>query len=336
MDQNPNPARLVDTFGRAITYMRISVTDRCNLRCVYCLPEDGVKWLSEEETLSPDEIVQVVKTVARMGVNKIRLTGGEPLVRPEILEIIRQIAEVKEINDLCLTTNGMLLEKLAEPLAKAGLHRVNISLDTLDPEKFKKVTRFGDLSRVWKGIQAAEQAGLTPVKLNAVIVGGFNDDEIIKLASLSSDHPWHVRFIELMPFSNEQNWRLGYPEANERYISVQKMHDILQPLQLEPVLIADTIGPERTFKIPGAPGTVGFISPIGENFCNQCNRLRLTAGGLLRSCLLVDHEISIKEALNSGENLENYLIKAVQEKPEGHQVRQHQYPSSLCMSQIGG
>jgi GTP 3',8-cyclase len=327
---------LIDPFGRAITYLRISVTDRCNLRCAYCLPESGVKWLPDVTLLTADEIIRVAQAGARLGINKIRLTGGEPLVRPDVLEIVKRIKEIPGVTDLSLTTNGMLLEKLSKPLFESGLDRVNISLDTLDPVKFKNITRLGDFQKVWNGILAAEAVGLAPIKLNAVVVGGINQDEIPALASLSIEHPWHVRFIELMPVANEQEWGDGLPSVSGRYISVQKMHAILEPLKMETMVIEKSVGPERTFKIPGALGTVGFISPLGENFCNKCNRLRLTADGWLRSCLLVDKEISLREALMTGADLETFISKAVSEKPEGHQLKSHNCPDARHMSQIGG
>ena len=327
---------LFDSFGRAITYLRISVTDRCNLRCAYCLPESGVKWMPEDVLLSADEIVRVAQAAARMGIFKIRLTGGEPLVRPDVLEIVQRIKEIPGVTDLSLTTNGMLLEKLSKPLFEAGLDRVNISLDTLDPVKFKKVTRLGDFQRVWNGILAAEAAGLDPIKLNAVVVGDLNQDEIPALASLTIEHPWHVRFIELMPVANEQDWGNGLPSVSERYVSVQKMHAMLEPLKMEALMIDNAVGPERTYKIPGALGTVGFISPLGEQFWNKCNRLRLTADGWLRSCLLVDKEISLREALKNGADLESFISKAVSEKPEGHKLKSHNCPDARHMSQIGG
>ena len=327
---------LIDPFGRAITYLRISVTDRCNFRCVYCLPESGVKWMPDEVLLSTDEIVRVAQAAARLGIYKIRLTGGEPLVRPDVLEIVKRIKEIPGVTDLSLTTNGMLLDKLSKPLFEAGLDRVNISLDTLNPEKFKKVTRFGDFQKVWQGILAAEAAGLKPIKLNAVVVGGLNEDEVLAMASLSIEHPWHVRFIELMPVANKQDWGNGLPSVNERYVSVQIMHALLEPLKMEPLIVENSIGPERTFKVPGALGTVGFISPLGDHFCSKCNRLRLTADGWLRSCLLVDKEISLKEALKNGADLESFITQAVIEKPEGHKLKSHNCPEARHMSQIGG
>lgn len=327
---------LIDHFGRSITYLRISVTDRCNLRCAYCLPASGVQWMSNDLLLTADEIVRVAETAAGLGITKIRLTGGEPLVRSDILDIVKRIAKIPQIKDLSMTSNAMLLEKMAKPLAEAGLNRVNISLDTLNAEKFNRVTRFGDFSRVWRGILAAEEAGLAPIKLNTVVVGGFNDDDIHDLASLTLEHPWHVRFIELMPVANEEDWGGGLPPVNERYVTTKTMFNHLLDLNLQPVELSGNNGPERGFQSPGAPGVVGFISPLSEQFCNKCNRLRLTADGRLRSCLLVDKEISIREVLRSGGDLSAILEKAVEEKPKGHELGIHNCPDARCMSQIGG
>jgi cyclic pyranopterin phosphate synthase len=327
---------LIDPFGRAITYLRISITDRCNLRCAYCQPAAGLQGLANDELLSIDEIIRVAEAAASLGINKVRLTGGEPLVRSDIVEIVSRIAKIQGINDLSLTSNAILLGSMAQRLADAGLNRVNISMDTLNAEKFHRVTRLGDFSTVWKGILAAEAAGLTPIKLNTVVVGGFNDDEVPALARLSIEHQWHIRFIELMPVANEQDWGDGLPPVEERYFSVQKMHKILSDLMLIPVETPAGSGPERTFHIPGALGTVGFISPLGDHFCNKCNRLRLTADGRLRSCLLVDKEISIREALKQGKDLKTFIEKAVAEKPKGHGLESHNCPEARCMSQIGG
>jgi len=327
---------LIDPFGRAITYLRISVTDRCNLRCAYCLPASGVQWLPAETLLTLEDIVRVAQTAANAGITKIRLTGGEPLVRSDIVEIVHRIAAIPGLNDLSLTTNGLLLEALAQPLADAGLKRVNISLDTLDAERYHRITRFGNLTAVWKGIEAAEAAGLRPIKLNTVVVNGFNEDEIPSLARLTMEHPWRVRFIELMPLSNQQDWGNGFPPLPERYYPVQKMHEKLADLNLVPVPASPGGGPERTFRIPEALGTLGFISPLGDHFCATCNRLRLTADGRLRSCLLLDNEISIHAALHSGADLAALLQKAVSEKPKGHELATHNCPESRCMSQIGG
>jgi cyclic pyranopterin phosphate synthase len=327
---------LIDPFGRAITYLRISITDRCNLRCAYCQPASGLQGLANDELLSIDEILRVAEAAASLGINKVRLTGGEPLVRSDIVEIVSRVAKIQGINDLSLTTNAILLGPMAQRLADAGLNRVNISMDTLNAEKFHRVTRLGDFMTAWKGILAAEAAGLNPIKLNTVVVGGFNDDEIPALARLSIEHRWHIRFIELMPVANQQDWGDGLPPVEERYFSVQKMHKVLSDLMLEPVETPTGSGPERTFHIPEALGTVGFISPLGDHFCNKCNRLRLTADGRLRSCLLVDKEISIRDALKQGKDLKTFIEKAVAEKPKGHRLESHNCPEGRCMSQIGG
>ncbi len=327
---------LIDPFGRSITYLRISVTDRCNLRCAYCLPAEGVKWLPNNEILSAEEIIRVAQAAARLGITKIRLTGGEPLVRPEILKIVGEIANIPGINDLSITTNAMLLENMALSLMRAGLRRVNISLDTLAPEKFRQVTRFGSFEKVWRGILAAEAVGLTPIKINTVVVGGFNDEDVYSISELTLSHPWHVRFIELMPVANEKDWGNGLPSVENRYVSVQRMHQMLKDLALEAVESDGFAGPERTFRAKGAIGTIGFISPLGDHFCNKCNRLRLTADGRLRSCLLVDHEISIREALKSGTDLSSFIEQAVLEKPKGHELSKHNCPDARCMAQIGG
>jgi cyclic pyranopterin phosphate synthase len=327
---------LIDPFGRAITYMRISITDRCNLRCAYCQPEGGLAWMPPDSIITEDEIVRVVEAAAALGISKVRLTGGEPLVRPDVIDIVRRIAAIDGIADLSLTSNAILLEEKAKPLADAGLQRVNISMDTLRPDRFHRITRLGSFEKAWKGILAAEAAGLQPIKLNCVVVGGLNDDEVVDLAKLSLAHPWHIRFIELMPVANEQDWGNGLPPVEKRYVSVQKMHEMLASLDLQKEESPATAGPERTFRIPGAPGTVGFISPLGDHFCNKCNRLRLTADGRLRSCLLVDKEISIRDALKNGTDLKSYLEKAVAEKPKGHELADHNCPDARCMAQIGG
>lgn len=327
----------IDPFGRAITYLRISLTDRCNLRCVYCMPQDGLQWQARADQLSVDEIARVVETAAQGGVKRVRLTGGEPLVHPKIVEIVRRIASIKGIEDVSLTTNGMLLEKLAQPLADAGLTRVNISLDSLDADKFKRITRGGDLNRVWRGITAAEQAHLSPLKLNTVIVRGLNADELPALARLTMENDWHVRFIEVMPIGNTQDWGEGFPAPSERYVSVQEMRAALLTFDLRPVTAPIGNGPARTFRIPNALGTVGFISPLGEHFCQNCNRLRLTSDGRLRSCLVIPSEVSLRDAVRSGKPLEEFFQQAIAQKPEHHDLLVAvPAGSQRGMSQIGG
>jgi len=327
---------LTDRFGRPITYLRISVTDRCNLRCVYCLPEAGVQWQPRENQLSAEEISRITEAAAQGGVKRVRLTGGEPLVRLDIVEIVERLASIPGIEEVSLTTNAMLLERLAKPLASAGLKRVNVSLDTLDADKFKRITRGGNIERLWRGIAAAQDAGLAPLKLNTVVVNGLNADELPELVRLTIENSWHVRFIELMPVGNAQTWGDGFPALPDRYIPVQEMQAQLSTFDLQPVTTPIGNGPARTFRIPGALGTVGFISPLGEHFCRNCNRLRLTADGYLRPCLLLDGEVNVRDAVRAGEPLLPFLQQAVDAKPEGHELFLQHYPESRRMAQIGG
>lgn len=327
----------IDPFGRSITYLRISLTDRCNLRCVYCMPREGLQWQPRTDQLSAEEIVQVVATAAQGGVRRVRLTGGEPLVHPHIVEIVRLIASIPNIEEVSLTTNAMMLERLAQPLADAGLGRVNVSLDSLDADKFKRITRGGDLTRVWKGIVAAERAHLAPIKLNTVIVRGLNADELPALAHLTVENDWHIRFIEVMPIGNAQNWGEGFPAPSERYVSVQEMHADLSTFNLQSETTPIGNGPARTYRIPGALGTIGFISPLGEHFCQNCNRLRLTSDGRLRSCLVIPNEVSLREAVRSGKPLEEFFEQAIAQKPEHHDLKiAMPAGSQRGMSQIGG
>lgn len=327
---------LRDTFGRQIEYLRISVTDRCNLRCVYCMPPEGVEKLGHEKIMHFEEIAEVVRVTAQYGVRAVRLTGGEPLVRKNLPRLVEMIAKTPGIEDVSLTTNGMLLADLAAPLAEAGLKRVNVSLDTLDAEKFTRITRIGSIENVWQGIAAAEKAGLTPLKINVVTMRGVNDDELMDMALLAKEHPWTVRFIELMPVKNQAPWGPGFPEPENAYISIQEMLRILAPLRLEPLPRKVGLGPAREFSIPDAPGKIGFISPVGEHFCAECNRLRLTADGNIRPCLLSDVEIPLLPALRAGEPILPLLQQALRVKPEGHTLAEHITPRGRCMQQIGG
>ncbi|MBI5933081.1 MAG: GTP 3',8-cyclase MoaA [Chloroflexi bacterium] len=327
----------IDPFGRAITYLRISLTDRCNLRCVYCMPQEGLQWQSRASQLSAEEIARVVKSAARGGVTRVRLTGGEPLVHPHIVEIVRRIASIPAIEEVSLTTNAILLERLTQPLADAGLKRVNISLDSLDADKFRRITRGGDIDRVWRGIAAAERARLAPLKLNTVIVRGLNADELPALARLTMENDWHVRFIEVMPIGNAQDWGEGFPAPSERCVSVHEMKAQLETWNLEPETSPFGNGPARTYRIPNALGTIGFISPLGEHFCQNCNRLRLTSDGRLRSCLVIPNEISLRDALRSGQPLEPFFEQAIAQKPEHHDMLvATPADSQRGMSQIGG
>jgi GTP 3',8-cyclase len=327
---------LVDRFQRMINYLRISVTDRCNYRCVYCMPPEGVPWRPHAEILRFEEIVEIVRASAELGITRIRLTGGEPLVRKGLASLVRMIADIPGIEDISMTTNAHLLADQAGSLADAGLQRINVSLDTLEETRFSQMTRGGSLRNVWQGILAAEKAGLRPIKINAVVIRGVNDGELIDLARLSLDHDWQIRFIEYMPVDDASNWGMSLPVSGSAYVSVRKMREALEPLHLEEIADFNGNGPARIYRLPGGIGSIGFISPIGEHFCQTCNRLRLTADGNLKLCLLHEDEIPLRDALKNGEDLRPYLLKAVGLKPEGHTLTEEELHSSRKMSQIGG
>jgi GTP 3',8-cyclase len=330
--------KFIDTFARPINYLRISVTDRCNLRCLYCMPEEGIPLLTHNDILSFEEIQRIVHAAAGMGIHKIRLTGGEPLARAGVADLVRLIAAEPEIDDISLTSNAHLLPRYAQELAEAGLTRVNISLDSLRADRFRTMTRVGSLERVWKGVAAAEAAGLTPIKFNVVVVRGFNDDEVVDFARLTQETERHVRFIEVMPLGQNSMW------ADDGFVSTtevrQQIEAELGPLEQvgtdSPVL---GNGPARYWRLPGAPGTLGFISPVSEHFCANCNRLRLTADGRLRPCLLSDAEIDLRGPLRAGINddeLADLLAEAVARKPARHHLAEGIRSRNREMSQIGG
>ena len=328
---------LTDLFGRQITYLRISVTDRCNFRCVYCMPPQGVPHVPHERIMRYEEIAAFVQVAARQGIRKVRITGGEPLVRADLPRLVEMISDIEEIEDISLTTNGILLEKYAGALAQAGLSRVNVSLDTLNPKKFARISRGGDLNKVLRGIEAAEIHGLTPIKINSVIMRGINDDELADLAKLTLNHPWNLRFIELMPIENQQPWGEGFPPPEDIFMPVSEVMALLLPLGLHPVELPGDSGPALPYRLDGGIGTVGFISPLTEqHFCQRCNRIRLTADGNLRPCLMSDLEIPVLPALRDGEPVLPLLIEAVHKKPISHQLDGHIVPSGRCMIQIGG
>lgn len=325
--------------------MRVSVTDRCNYRCLYCMPESGVEWRSPQSILTYEEIVRIVRLGADLGVTKVRLTGGEPLVRSGICRLIEAVARIDGIDDLSLTTNGALLGSMAMDLRRAGLQRVNVSLDTLQPERFRKITRFGSLNQVLAGIEAAEGAGLTPIKINAVVIRGFNDDEIPAISALTREHAWHVRFIELMPVGTEEACLPGVCDGSSRgqaFVSAAEIRQrIVQELgELTPASGAPVgNGPASYYTLAGAKGTVGFISAISEHFCARCNRLRLTADGNLRPCLMADGEIDLKTPMRAGASdaeLTALFLAAIVAKPERHHLIENEHPLSRMMAQIGG
>jgi len=328
---------LIDPLGRQITYLRVSVTDRCNFRCVYCMPPTGVKWQSHNEILRYEEIAEIVRLTAGLGVREVRITGGEPLVRKDLPALVRMLADIPGIDDISLTTNGILLGQMVEELAEAGLKRLNISLDTLDPQKYKRITRGGDLHRVWCGIQTAEAAGISLIKLNMVVMKGVNDDDIAEMARLTLDHLWVVRFIELMPIQNQENWGDGFPLPAEAFTPLGEIYRQLEPLGLQQVDGRTGNGPALEYRLPGSKGKIGFISPLSEEmFCKRCNRLRLTADGNLRPCLMSDLEIPLRDALRSGKDIRPLIEKAVALKPASHGIAHQQMPSGRFMAQIGG
>jgi cyclic pyranopterin phosphate synthase len=324
----------LDRFGRSINYLRISLTDHCNLRCVYCMPED-MTFRPNAELMQDDEVIHFVRLFASLGFQKIRLTGGEPTVRMHIVELVREIALTPGIRSLSITTNGVLLGRLARPLAEAGLQRVNVSLDTLDPEKFRRLTRWGDLQDVWDGIQAAEEAGLAPIKINAVVVQGYNESDVVELAQMTLDHPWQVRFIEMMPFAGATDLQLNQVvRAEEMQARIESVFGVL-----ETVNSGKLDGEARLFHIPGALGDVGFISSVTQPFCAECNRARLTADGRLRLCLLREGEVDLLSPLRSGANLEELrqiVLDGIWAKPWGHGLADGVIPLNRVMSEIGG
>lgn len=323
-----------DAYGRPMTYLRISLTDRCNLRCVYCMPALGAKFAPRDELLTDEEILTVVRAVAKIGFSKIRLTGGEPTIRPRITDIVREIASTPGIDDVSMTTNGLLLERLAPALKEAGLQRVNVSIDTLDPEAFTRITRGGKIEKVWAGIRAAEEVGLAPIKLNAVVVRGQNDHEVADLAALTIDNPWQMRFIEVMPLEGVGDVHdSGLVTTAETMDIIEQAHGKLEGLK------APLGDPARIYQIAGAKGTIGFISPVSQPFCAFCNRIRLTADGKLRLCLLRNDEVDVKDILRGGGTEEDLLERVrlgVWRKPWGHGLAEGDRNIGRGMSQIGG
>jgi len=324
----------IDRFGRNIHYLRISLTDHCNLRCIYCMPEDQT-FRPNADLMQDDEILLLTQLFAGLGFDKIRLTGGEPTVRARVVNIVRGIASTPGIRSVSMTTNGLLLSRLAEPLAEAGLQRVNISIDTLNPDKFKRLTRWGKLEDVWKGILAAEEAGLTPIKLNAVVVQGYNESDVVDLARLTLDHPWQMRFIEMMPFAGVTDVQTGQvitaAQIQERIEAEAGKMEVANEGKLD--------GEARLFRFSNAMGDVGFISSVTNPFCASCTRARLTADGILRLCLLREKEVDLLTPLRAGatlDDLRQIILDGVWDKPWGHGLAEGVIPMNRVMNQIGG
>jgi len=325
----------LDSFARPINYLRISVTDRCNLRCVYCMPPQGIELRAHSEILTFEEIARLVGVAATLGITKIRLTGGEPLARLGLPDLVRLIAAIPGVDDIAMTTNGTLLACHADALVAAGLRRVNVSLDTLRPERFHQITRRGTPTDVWAGIEAAQRVGLRPIKLNNVVIRGLNEDEVTDFARMTLAHPWNVRFIEVMPLGANAAW------AGDGYVPMAEVRTRIEALfgALEPAGEPAGNGPARYFRIPGAAGTLGFITPVSEHFCFSCNRLRLTADGKLRPCLLSDAEIDLRTPLRAGatqQELAELLLSGIRVKPEGHDLAGGKAPVTRVMAEIGG
>jgi len=310
--------KLIDFHNRRINYLRISITDRCNLRCHYCMPKEGVSQFGHSEILRYEEILRLSVLALKKGITKIRITGGEPLVRKDAVQLVHQLSRLSGLQDLSITTNGILLEEFAPALFQAGLTRVNVSMDSLGPEKYRQITRGGDLSRVWAGIKAARFAGISPIKINVVVIAGFNDLEILEFARLTMKDPYQVRFIEFMPLGDSNEWS---PERCLSTGEIKRRIEASSPLIPLENGTNDHDGPARLFKFPGAAGEIGFISPISDHFCNSCNRLRLTADGKLKTCLFSEQETDLKYLLRSGchdEELERKLDEAISTKPLRH------------------
>lgn len=324
----------LDRYGRQLHYLRISLTDHCNLRCLYCMPEEMV-FRPSADLMQDDEILSLVQLFVSLGFDKIRLTGGEPTIRAHVVDLVRQIASTPGVETLTMTTNGVLLSRLADSLAQAGLQRVNISLDTLNPDKFQTLTRWGSLEDVWSGIHAAEQAGLTPIKINAVVVRGYNDLDMVDLARLTLEHPWQVRFIEMMPFGGNNEFQMS------QLVNAEEMraHIVSNLGPIEPVNDGDLDGEANIFRLPAAPGDIGFISSVSTPFCHSCSRARLTPDGHLRLCLLREGEVDLLSPLRSGallEELRRIIVDGLWNKPWGHGLAQGIIPLNREMSEIGG
>jgi cyclic pyranopterin phosphate synthase len=330
-----------DQFGRVIDYLRISVTDRCNLRCVYCMPLSKKDLPERPEVLTAAEIEEVVRAATGIGFRKFRLTGGEPTLRADIVDIVRRIAAVPGAEDVAMTTNAVRMVEMAQPLADAGLRRVNVHLDTLSATTLPKVMRLGSVDRIWEGILAAERAGLTPVKMNVVPVKGMNDTEVADLARLTIERDWHVRFVELMPLGSGEEATISVAQFVSNVDTRRRIEAALGPLSPAPSRNASD--ESDNFRLPGAAGVVGFISPVSKPYCGNCNRMRLTADGRFHLCLLHDDNLDVRAALRSGATaddrraaVQSILRRAVAGKPMGHRLDAGRHTRDRRMHEIGG
>jgi len=334
--------KLIDNLGREISYLRVSITDRCNYRCIYCKPEEQFEFIPHEEILRYEEIVEIIKEAVNLGVTKVRITGGEPLARKGVVDFIRKLREIKKLEDISLTTNGFFLSEYAKKLKDAGLNRVNISLDSLQEEKYKKITRGGSLEKALKGINSALKAGLLPIKINTVLIRGINDDEVEDFVRLTLERPLNIRFIEFMPSGEEV-----INEFEDEFISVQEIKEkLIKKYLLNPIKISTANGPAKYYQIKGGQGTIGFITALSQHFCETCNRIRLTSEGKLRPCLFSNKEVDIKQAIRNAKTddkiirskiIRNNIEEAINIKPEGHKLnKKFSNRDFFNMSKIGG
>ncbi len=337
-------SQLVDSFRRKITYLRVSITDRCNYRCIYCKPEKQFKFIPHQEILRYEEIIEIVQEAVNLGITNIRITGGEPLVRKGIVNFIKKLNKIEKLEDISLTTNGFFLAEYAEKLKDAGLNRVNISLDSLQKNKYRKITQGGNLKRVLGGIDSALKAGLLPIKINTVLIRGINDDEVEDFVRLAIEKPLNIRFIELMPSREEikENY-------NDKFISVLEIKESLaKKYSFSPINKSSGNGPAKYYQIKGGEGTIGFITALSQHFCQSCNRIRLTSEGKIRPCLFSNQEIDLKTVIREVENtgkdqiLRKKVIRdkikvAVKLKPKGHKIKEWISNNLFFeMSRIGG
>ena len=326
------PVRALDQFGRTIEYLRISVTDRCNFRCVYCMPETGMQWLPKSEILSYEEITEVVRQLAPLGLRRLRITGGEPTIRPQIHELIRMLRAIPQITDIALSTNGVRLPELAGLLRECGLDRVNMSVDSLRPDRIAGIARRDLGFDPVRAARAAEDAGLAPIKLNVVVMRGINDDEVESLARLTIEHPWHVRFIELMPVGDLRALTWEHVVPSDEILARLNAIAPLTPSAGPP----RGNGPAAYYQWPNAAGSIGVITPMTHTYCASCNRVRLTADGRLRTCLFGNHEVDLRTPLRAGERLEALFHQALANKPKEHELLQMKVGGLRALSQVGG
>lgn len=326
-----------DRFGRQIDYLRISLIDHCNLRCVYCMPLRGLTFIPSPELLTADEIELTARAALGIGFRKFRLTGGEPTLRPDLVEIVQRIAALDGVADLSMTTNAILLPTLARPLAAAGLRRVNVHVDTLNPERLKKLMRFGTIDEILAGIDAAEAAGLAPIKINCVVTRDYNDADVVELARLALEREWHIRFIELMPLGGGQAAQVALSQFVPTRETRERVEAALGPLS--PLPSTNPSDESRNYRLASGAGVVGFISPVSEPYCGTCNRMRLTADGKFHLCLLHDDELDVKRAIRDGAGVAEVaaiLCRAVGLKPTGHQLDEGVSTEARSMFQLGG